>query len=206
MTNQRTMELVNKEVAAKSELNHQNISKYYGLYENSTLKNTDGTETPVTYIVEEPILGGELFDHVMDKGGFSENMCRHFFKQILEAVCYVHDQGYAHRDLKLENILLDTNFNVKLIDFGFATKLTNTDEEGFMTTICGTPHYMAPEMHEQRKYKGKEVDVFALGVILLAMRACQFPFKIKATKGDHLYTHIANSKFDTYWQSIGQGK
>ena len=72
LTNQRTMEIVNKEVAAKSELNHQNISKYYGFCQNRKLKKEDGSETPVTYIVEEPILGGELFDHVMESDGFSE--------------------------------------------------------------------------------------------------------------------------------------
>ena len=75
LTNQRTMELMDKEVVAKRELNHQNISKYHGLNENSILKNADGTETQVAYIIEEPILGGELFDHVMEKGGFTENMC-----------------------------------------------------------------------------------------------------------------------------------
>ena len=88
----------------------------------------------MTYIVEEPILGGELFDHVMESDGFSEEMCRHVFKQILEAVRYVHRSGYAHRDLKLENILLDSSFNVKLIDFGFAEKLQGTDGTDFMKT------------------------------------------------------------------------
>ena len=61
-------------------------------------------------------------------------MCRHVFKQILEAVRYVHSSGYAHRDLKLENILLDSSFNVKLIDFGFAEKLQGVDGTDFMKT------------------------------------------------------------------------
>ena len=128
------MDLVRKEVAARTELSHQNISKYYGFCQNRKLKKQDGSETPVTYIVEEPILGGELFDHVMESDGFSEEMCRHVFKQILEAVRYVHRSGYAHRDLKLENILLDSNFNVKLIDFGFAEKLQGADGTDFMKT------------------------------------------------------------------------
>ena len=128
------MDIVKKEVAARAGLGHQYISKYYGFCQKRKLKKADGSEIPVTYIVEEPILGGELFDHVMELDGFSEKMCRHFFKQILEAVRYVHRTGYVHRDLKLENILLDTRLNVKLIDFGFASKLQGADGTDFMKT------------------------------------------------------------------------
>ena len=173
---QATAELVRKEVAARCMLSHKHIPKYFGCRQRRTLKKADGTQIPVTYIVEEPVLNGELFDHLMNAGGFSEKMCRHLFKQMLDGVRYVHEQGYAHRDLKLENILLDKNYSVKLIDFGFASKLAGRDESGLMKTCCGTPNYMAPEIHQNKKYKGESVDVFALGVVLFAMRACSFPF------------------------------
>ena len=58
---------------------------------------------------------------------------------------------------------------------------------------------MAPELHDNKRYQGKSVDIFALGVILYAMRACSFPFDTKATQGDKLYSHIANKKFDLFW-------
>ena len=84
------MDLIRKEVVARVDLSHQNISKFYGHCENRKMVKEDGSEIPVTYILEEPILGGELFDHVMESDGFSEEMCRHLFKQILEAVRYLH--------------------------------------------------------------------------------------------------------------------
>ena len=127
------MDIVKKEVAARAGLGHQYISKYYGFCQKRKLKKADGSEIPVTYIVEEPILGGELFDHVMELDGFSEKMCRHFFKQILEAVSYVHRSGYAHRDLKLENILLDTSFNIKLIELPFNVRIVTAQKLPFAT-------------------------------------------------------------------------
>ena len=68
-------------------------------------------------------MGGELIDYVYKKGGLSEPICRYYFKQLLKALCYLHTKGYSHRDLKLDNILLDDKFNLKIVDFGFACSL-----------------------------------------------------------------------------------
>jgi len=84
-----------------------------------------------------------------------------------------HANEIIHRDLKLQNILLDHNQNVKLIDFG----LSNFMEEGkFRNTFCGTPAYASPEILLGKQYRGPEVDVWSLGVVLYSMLTAKFPF------------------------------
>ena len=81
--------------------------------------------------------GGELFEFVAQTGRFSMEASRFYFKQIVEALQYLHTHGVAHRDLKPENILFDANFNLKLADFGFAT-LCNKNADGKLTSTLGT--------------------------------------------------------------------
>lgn len=83
---------------------------------------------------------------------------------MLHAVNYIHDRGYAHRDLKLQNFFLDEKLSIKLSDFGFCKKVTSGSG---LNTICGTKLYMAPEIKEQDlEYSIQSTDIFALGVIL----------------------------------------
>ena len=90
---------------------------------------------------------------------------------------YLHSEGFSHRDLKAENILLDEDFNVKIVDFGFALPLKGRDGSGFMKSYVGTRSYMAPELFADiRNYKGQDVDLFAVGVVLFIMYAKCHPF------------------------------
>jgi serine/threonine protein kinase len=93
------------------------------------------------------------------------------FAQLLAAMKYLHNRGVYHRDLKMTNVLIDDKRNIKLIDFGFAD---NKDQE--LTSYCGTPSYMAPEIVEKRGYRGKHVDVWALGVILFKLLTGEYAF------------------------------
>ena len=79
-------------------------------------------------------------------GRFEENVARYFFKQILEALDFMHNKGYAHRDLKPENILIDMNTTIKIADFGFAGPVNGRHGNGYSTTKLGTLSYMAPEI------------------------------------------------------------
>lgn len=96
------------------------------------------------------------------------------FAQLVGAVTYVHNQSCVHRDLKLENILLDKHENVKLCDFGFTREYEG--KASYLQTFCGTVCYSAPEMLKGEKYAGEKVDVWSLGVILYALLTGELPF------------------------------
>jgi len=95
-------------------------------------------------------------------GGMGEDGGRYFLSQMIDVLSYMQGKGVVHRDLKLENILVDDNLNLKIADFGFAT-YKKIDR---LKSYRGTMTYMAPEIKEGKTYNGKEVDMFSTGVIL----------------------------------------
>lgn len=97
------------------------------------------------------------------------------WRQVVQAIMYCHTRNVTHRDIKLENILLDeTKTRVKLIDFGFSTCIPH---EKKIKLFCGTPSYMAPEIVAKVEYSGPPADIWALGVLLFALLCGKFPFK-----------------------------
>jgi len=96
------------------------------------------------------------------------------FTQLVGAVAYIHSKSCVHRDLKLENVLLDKNENVKLCDFGFTREYEG--KANYLQTFCGTVCYSAPEMLRGEKYAGEKVDVWSLGIILYALLKGELPF------------------------------
>ena len=96
------------------------------------------------------------------------------FTQLVGAVAYIHNKSCVHRDLKLENVLLDKHENVKLCDFGFTREYEG--KASYLQTFCGTVCYSAPEMLRGEKYAGEKVDVWSLGIILYALIRGELPF------------------------------
>eukprot|EP00826_Nyctotherus_ovalis_P059438 TRINITY_DN8265_c0_g1_i2.p1 TRINITY_DN8265_c0_g1~~TRINITY_DN8265_c0_g1_i2.p1 ORF type:complete len:382 (+),score=78.88 TRINITY_DN8265_c0_g1_i2:137-1282(+) len=128
------------------------------------------------YLVFEHARGGSLYSHIRSSQNkkLPESEAKRIFIQIADALRYCHRMGVVHRDLKLENILLDDNKDVKLIDFGFSIIAGKSDK---LTLFCGTPSYMAPEIASRKGYHGFPIDVWSLGIILHAMLTGKFPFK-----------------------------
>jgi serine/threonine protein kinase len=118
--------------------------------------------------------GEELYDYLLRHGKLPLDKVQKSFTQLVGAVAYVHKQNCVHRDLKLENILLDKNENVKLLDFGFAREYEG--KTNYLQTFCGTICYSAPEMLKGEKYAGEKVDVWSLGIILYALLCGELPF------------------------------
>ena len=136
----------------------------------------------------------------------SEPICRYYFKQLLKALCYIHSNGFSHRDIKLDNILLDDKFNLKLVDFGFACPLNGQDGRGFNSSYVGTPSYMAPEIIKGKSYNGEDVDLFAAAVSIFTMVSGNFPFMKLAHSDDPFYKLICDNRAKWFWMAHEQDK
>ncbi|KAJ5947039.1 hypothetical protein N7466_000054 [Penicillium verhagenii] len=116
----------------------------------------------------------ELYNYLLHHGPLPVDKVKRIFTQLVGAVAYVHSKSCVHRDLKLENILLDKQENVKLCDFGFTREYEG--KSSYLQTFCGTICYSAPEMLKGEKYAGEKVDVWSLGIILYALLAGELPY------------------------------
>ena len=105
-------------------LSHPNIIKLLHMSENGKLKSADGEVREVRYAVLELASNGNFLDYIVNNA-LEEGIVRYYFKQLSEALLYMHETGICHRDLKLENLLLDDDFNLKISDFGFSTNIAN---------------------------------------------------------------------------------
>ncbi|KAI8385601.1 hypothetical protein BD560DRAFT_431009 [Blakeslea trispora] len=152
-----------REIHHHRQLKHPNIVM---LYEMIT------TESAI-HIISEYCPSGDLLDALTDAGRCSEIRVHKWFRQLADAIHYCHLRGIVHRDLKLENILLDSEDNVKICDFGFARF---TQKNQYLETFCGSLSYSAPEVIMRKKYTGPETDIWSLGVILYTLIAGEYPF------------------------------
>ncbi|PGH04423.1 CAMK/CAMKL protein kinase [Helicocarpus griseus UAMH5409] len=128
----------------------------------------------LVWLVLEYCPGDELYNYLIRNGPMPIDKAQRIFTQLVGAVCYVHSKSCVHRDLKLENILLDKHENVKLCDFGFTREYEG--KANYLQTFCGTVCYSAPEMLKGEKYAGEKVDIWSLGIILYALIAGELPF------------------------------
>ncbi|KAJ4779998.1 CBL-interacting Serine/Threonine-kinase [Rhynchospora pubera] len=130
------------------------------------------------YLVLEYIKGGELFPKISSKGRLPEDSARDLFRQLLSAVAFCHSRGVFHRDLKLENLLLDEFGKLKVSDFGLSALSPNafSNQSILFKTLCGTPAYVAPEVISRHPYDAAKVDLWACGVILFILSSGYLPF------------------------------
>ena len=140
---------------------------------------------------------GNLYDLIMLCGYFQEPNARFYFHQIIEALNYYHNHSSCHRDLKLENILIDKDYNLKITDFGSSTSLDKVTP----TTMPSLDSYKAPEILQSNSYSGPKVDLWAAGVILFTMVSQEFPFVPK--REDKHFMCLARNRTDIFWRIHG---
>lgn len=186
--NSNRLQKIYREIHILRGLDHPNIVRLHEMVE---------TERHIGIILEYAS-GGELFDYILNHRYLKDGPARKLFSQLISGVGYLHRKGIVHRDLKLENLLLDRNKNIIITDFGFANTFDPKDElsedieyrlgdkefirslglEGtdaarrgdLMQTSCGSPCYAAPELVvSDSLYTGRKVDVWSCGVILVSL-------------------------------------
>ncbi|KAI0497306.1 hypothetical protein KFK09_020529 [Dendrobium nobile] len=153
------------------------------------------------YMVLDLAKGGELFDRVSNAGQLPENLCRRYFQQLIAAVSYCHSRGVFHRDLKLENLLLDENGDLKVSDFGLSAISDQVQADGLFHTLCGTPAYVAPEILDKKGYSAAAVDLWSCGIILFVLVAGYLPFNDSSLIA--MYRKIYNGEYHCpKWTSL----
>ena len=112
------------------------------------------------------------------------------FRQIFEAMNYLHQKNISHRDIKMENILIKNNYEIKIIDFGFGLYNPQREIQDF---FCGTPKYIAPEILEKKGYLGEESDLWSLGVLIYKIYCNVYPFK--GIHNEELFSAIKKGEY-----------
>uniref|UniRef100_A0A8C7DGT7 Calcium/calmodulin-dependent protein kinase 1Da n=1 Tax=Oncorhynchus kisutch TaxID=8019 RepID=A0A8C7DGT7_ONCKI len=183
---------IENEITVLRKIKHENIVALEDIYESSNH----------LYLIMQLVSGGELFDRIVEKGFYTEKDASTLIRQVLDAVDYLHKLGIVHRDLKPENLLYfnpQDESKIMISDFGLSKMEGSGD---VMSTACGTPGYVAPEVLAQKPYS-KAVDCWSIGVIAYILLCGYPPFYDE--NDSKLFEQIlkADYEFDApYWDDI----
>ncbi|KAF7311404.1 Non-specific serine/threonine protein kinase [Mycena kentingensis (nom. inval.)] len=189
--NEARMAKIAREIEILDTLKHPNIVRLYDVFETDKFFG----------IILEFASGGELFDHILAHRYLRERDASKLFAQLISGVWYMHEKGIVHRDLKLENLLLDRSRNLIITDFGFSNHFSRGGgRDALLETMCGSPCYAAPELvNAEGNYVGTAADIWSCGVILYAMLSGYLPFDDDPTNPEgedinKLYKYIATTE------------
>ncbi|CAM0946508.1 unnamed protein product [Alopecurus aequalis] len=183
---------VKREISAMKLLNHPNIVKIHEVI---------ATKTKICLVMEY-VPGGQLSDKLSYQGRLDEREAKKYFYQLIDAVDYCHRRGVFHRDLKPENLLIDNQGNLKVSDFGLSV-LRKPGQ--LLSTSCGSPCYVAPEVIQHKTYDGAAVDIWSCGVILFELLTGYLPFQDHSLT--NLYRRISRGQFAfPQWITMPQKK
>ncbi|XP_019463587.1 PREDICTED: CBL-interacting serine/threonine-protein kinase 1-like [Lupinus angustifolius] len=161
-----TTDQIKREIASLKLLKHPNVVRLHEVL---------ASKTKISMVLEY-VTGGELFYKIASKGKLNEPEGRKLFQQLIDGVSYCHNKGVFHRDLKLENVLVDSKGNIKISDFGLSALPQHFRNDGLLHTTCGSPNYVAPEILANKGYDGATSDVWSCGVILYVILTGRLPF------------------------------
>ncbi|KAJ3356096.1 hypothetical protein HDU83_002010 [Entophlyctis luteolus] len=187
-----------REISIMQSLDHPYILKLLDVIETDyyiglVMEPCLGMSKPFVYelqcLAQTINTGGELFDYIVRRNFLPEANAVRFFAQIIVGVSYLHSMGIVHRDLKLENILLDEHENIVIADFGFASQTVRNNSD-LLVTSCGSPAYAAPELVLKDSYSGVAADIWSCGVILYSMLAGYLPFDDDPANPDGANIHL----------------
>ncbi|GIY16349.1 hypothetical protein CEXT_708511 [Caerostris extrusa] len=183
LTKPHQKEKILREIDLHRKLQHKNIVRFHHFFEDDHN----------VYIILENCSRKSLVHVLRNRRILTESEVRYFMLQLAEGVQYTHSQGVIHRDLKLGNMLLSEEMEVKIGDFGLATHVSNLDKCGKKFTVCGTPNYIAPEVLNMQGHSFS-ADVWAMGCIMYAMLVGQPPFETSTL--NETYYRITTNKYN----------
>ena len=165
-----------------------------------TIRNRGNVVNDKNYLILEYCPKGDLFKYIRLRK-LNEKQAKFIFKKIIIGVQALHGAGIYHADLKLENILLDQQFNPKIYNFSLSRIFRQNNVNIPINGYFGTQNYIAPQKFINVFYNGDKADIFSLGVILFSLVTHLFPFQ-QARNNDPNYRHIINGDLGQYWNSF----
>ena len=183
----------------QNEINSLKILKYNESIVKLVDYNLDGNlikskNKKVSYIVTEYLEKGEFLEFIKFNKGFHMKIARYYFIKLIDILQTLNNNFICHRDIKPDNLVLDQDYNLKLIDFEFSADIRRNHKE-----ICGTTSYMAPELYNNEEYDGSLIDIFSCGVVLFTMVMGSLPF-VKANMYDKNYQKMYYDK-EKFWSN-----
>ncbi|XP_074115253.1 serine/threonine-protein kinase polo [Cotesia typhae] len=181
MTKSNHREKMTQEIQIHKSLNHKNIVGFYGFFDDCYN----------VYIILELCRKRSMMELHKRRKALTECETRYFMKQILDGVYYLHKNKIIHRDLKLGNLFLNDELQVKIGDFGLATRLVHDGER--KKTLCGTPNYIAPEILTKAGHS-YEVDIWSIGCIMYTLLVGKPPFETSSLRETYARIKTVNYK------------
>ncbi|CAI2367535.1 unnamed protein product [Moneuplotes crassus] len=182
------------EIELLQQVDNSHVIKMYNFSKTKKSACVKAPKPVPIYMIElEYCANGELYQLIESTGKLSDKEARNYFQQLISAVDCIHKLGYAHSDIKAENMLLDEEYYLKLADFGFSTKYEILNER------VGTYSHMAPEIINKDLYDPKKADLFACGVVLFNLVMGTLPF-VAASPKDKCYNKIIEGDYESFWE------